>query len=358
MNRALLLSLLALGFLFVLPACLVENADNDRDGIPATADCDDEDADSTAVADDGDCDGVLTADDCNDGDSSSTVVADDGDCDGVSAADDCDDDDPTSLAWAMDGDCDGALTAEDCDDDDWTLGAIAADGDCDGALTADDCDDSDSTVFPGAADTWYDGVDSDCAGNSDYDADGDGHDSDSHKGLDCDDTDSLVNPEAAEVCDEADNDCDGSVDEDVLITFWTDSDGDGYGDLAAPVTACVQPPGASTTSDDCDDSDATTHPDAEELCDGQVNACGTQLAAFETDDDSDGYVECQFLNPWVGADPTIVADGDCDDSDAAINPDASEVCFDGVDNDCDGDRDCEDFPCMVDPICSQGGGGQ
>jgi hypothetical protein len=30
---------------------------------------------------------------------------------------------------------------------------------------------------PGAADAWYDGVDSDCAGNSDYDRDRDGSDS-------------------------------------------------------------------------------------------------------------------------------------------------------------------------------------
>ena len=39
---------------------------------------------------------------------------------------------------------------------------------------ADDCDDADATVFPGATDTWYDGVDQDCAGDNDYDFDGDG----------------------------------------------------------------------------------------------------------------------------------------------------------------------------------------
>ena len=36
---------------------------------------------------------MLTAEDCDDGDAESTVIADDGDCDGVLTADDCDDTD-------------------------------------------------------------------------------------------------------------------------------------------------------------------------------------------------------------------------------------------------------------------------
>ena len=40
-----------------------------------------------------------------------------------------------------------------------------------------DCDPVASDVYPGAPETWYDGIDSDCSGGSDYDQDGDGHDS-------------------------------------------------------------------------------------------------------------------------------------------------------------------------------------
>jgi len=113
--------------------------DDDNDGIPLDEDCDDNDPNSTAIADDADCDGALTAADCDDNDPNSTVIADD-------------------------ADCDGALAAADCDDTDDTSTLIADDADCDGVLTFDDCNDADATIYPGAPDVVGDGIDQDCDG--------------------------------------------------------------------------------------------------------------------------------------------------------------------------------------------------
>ncbi|HCH61931.1 MAG TPA: hypothetical protein DFR83_03940, partial [Deltaproteobacteria bacterium] len=59
----------------------------------------------------------------------------------------------------------------------------------------------------------YDGVDSDCDGASDYDADSDGYDSDAYSGEDCDDTDNTVYPMALETDGTIDNNCDGEIEE-------------------------------------------------------------------------------------------------------------------------------------------------
>ncbi|RME22484.1 MAG: hypothetical protein D6798_15685 [Deltaproteobacteria bacterium] len=100
------------------------------------------------------------------------------------------------------------------------------DYDGDGVTVADgDCNDGRRWVRPGAWERWYDGIDQDCDGASDFDADRDGHDSADHGGDDCDDHDRWVHPGAWERWyDGIDQDCDGASD--------YDRDGDGHDAMA------------------------------------------------------------------------------------------------------------------------------
>ena len=174
------------------------------------------------------------------------------------------------------------------------------------------------------------------------DLDGDGFFSE-----DCDDGDPNINPAAEEFCDGIDNDCDGSVDENVLLTFYVDEDGDGYGDSNTPYEACEAGEGLALTGTDCDDTQADSYPGAPERCDELDNDCDEMVdedlqEEWYADADGDGYGDpntisdsCDPLDGFVG-----VAE-DCDDQNGDVNPDGLEVC-DGLDNDCDGLLDDED----------------
>ena len=88
------------------------------------------------------------------------------------------------------------------------------DGDGDGFTEEEgDCNDADADINPAQTENYYDGIDSNCDGLSDFDADGDGYDSDAHAGDDCDDGDPNTHPGATEVYDDdRDQDCDGHTD--------------------------------------------------------------------------------------------------------------------------------------------------
>jgi len=169
------------------------------------------------------------------------------------------------------------------------------------------------------------------------DQDGDGYDAEAFGGNDCDDTDPDINISGIEVCNDKDDDCDGEVDEDPAdgTSFYADADGDGHGLLTETIDACDQPSGYSSTSTDCDDTEAAVNPDASEDCDGVDTNCDGTVGEDEVDGDGDGFPGCEPADHgWLGGED--YTEGDCDDSDEDIYPGAEEVC-DGADTDCDGE---------------------
>jgi hypothetical protein len=141
---------------------------------------------------------------------------------------------------------------------------------------------------------------------------------------DCDDTDATVYPGADELCNGEDDNCNDAVDE----TF-PDSDYDGIADCNGEVEECdgLDNDGDGEIDEDFEDLDGDGIPDCEapEICDG-IDNDGDGEIDEGFDADGDGYTEC--------GDETTAAD--CDDTDAAVNPGASEIADDLVDNDCNG----------------------
>ncbi len=149
------------------------------------------------------------------------------------------------------------------------------------------------------------------------------------QGGDCNDNDDEINPNATEICDDVDNDCDNLTDENLtFVTYYADTDGDGYGDPDFPETTCDGPPmGTVANNTDCDDTDETINPGATEICgDGIDNNCNNQIDEG-TDTDTDGIPDCLDNCPLV-ANATIrpiTIDGNIADFGNAIGNGANGI---------------------------------
>jgi hypothetical protein len=251
------------------------------------------------------------------------------------------------------------------------------DDDCDGYPAppqGNDCDDHNPNIHPGAKVTCGLGIDQNCSGVADQgcvpcDLDGDGYErvdqangcpdkNDKHPGMvDCNDYDSGVYPGMTM---DAKLNCGGKEGgvgsagmlacslrgacrryyEDVGVTGTArvasfaqvagDADCNGVAYEGCPPASCDADgdgwPNANAGCNpnnvaiDCNDMDPTTYPGAPDKCgDGKAQNCVADMPCGSLDKDGDGYIGSY----------------DCDDTNAAVHPWATEVC-NGIDDDCDG----------------------
>lgn len=146
---------------------------------------------------------------------------------------------------------------------------------------------------------------------------------------DCDDNNALINPAATEICDGVDNNCDGNIDEgftdadndgyaicagdcddnNAIINpstnWYSDSDGDGYGNPSVSLQQCNQPSGFILDNNDCNDDNPLINP----------------LTYWYPDLDSDNYGNPTIsLQQCIQPSGYILDNSDCDDNDPNIYP--------------------------------------
>jgi hypothetical protein len=240
----------------------------------------------------------------------------------------------------------GALGTVDADRDGWPKGEGPS----------ADCDDGNAQVHPTALDVCGNALDEDCDGIAradDCDRDGYGE----AQG-DCNDTDPGVFPEAYELCDGIDNDCDQLTDESFGIANGCQlgvgacavagrlvCSRDGEYAVCAGTPALPQPEICDGLDNDCDGA-----ADEDNVCPVCVPVNAVDDTCDGVDDDCDGTADDDFqatvttcgVGACAATGELTCVNGKPVSTCVAGSGAASDVTCDGVDDDCDGQKD-EDF---------------
>ncbi|MCP4869171.1 MAG: hypothetical protein GY898_10690, partial [Proteobacteria bacterium] len=169
---------------------------------------------------------------------------------------------------------------------------------------------------------------------------------------DCNDNDPAIKPGASEIAgDEVDQNCDG----DELCYDDTDNDNyveNGSDTVVSSNSISCQQSGEHTaiTAADCNDTVAAINPGATEIPGDEVdqNCDDDELCYDDTDNDnyvengSDTVLSSNSISCQQSGEHTAITADDCNDTVAAINPGATEIAGDEVDQNCDDDELCYD----------------
>ena len=139
-------------------------------------------------------------------------------------------------------------------------------------------------------------------------------------------------------------DCTDGVDNDADGDVDCD-DSDCSGDASCPCTD-NDGDGACAEDYDCDDTNADISPYETEICnDGLDNDCDSYIDCQDRYCSSDITCTCEDADSdgYYAIEDSCYEGLDCDDTNITINPSAIELCVDLIDNDCDNLTDCEDI---------------